>query len=216
MPSEEKDLDEAYTRYGKRLKSKAATQDPTKDENLRARLEDVDSQAPSKSELFAESETRLKQLKEEFQIEIQLPQTLQEYIVYHLAPGQISGSTSTTITVADLYSEIHNVVQFRKLSRKEFQKKLKQLEKEEAIHLKEIQGTLVVKLREEFLSEDEATILDVAARKDGKASLEQIMLSTGWPQARVQIALDSLVAKKMVIKKKSFTRGTRYQVSDET
>ena len=212
MPSEENDLDEAYARYGKRLKAKVAAQDPTKNEELRERLEDVDSQAPSKSKLFTESESRLEQLKEEFQIEIQQPQTLQEYVIHLLASGQISDSS--TVAVADLYSEIHEVKQFRKLSRKDFQKTLKQLEKEEALHLKEIQDTLVVKLHDEFLSEDEATILDVAARKDGKASIEQIMLSTGWPQARVKIALDSLIAKNMVTKKRSFTRGTRYQVSD--
>jgi len=49
MPSEENDLDKAYSRYGKRLKSKVAAQDPTTDEKLRTRLEDVDSQTPSKS-----------------------------------------------------------------------------------------------------------------------------------------------------------------------
>ena len=117
--------------------------------------------------------------------------------------------------MADLFSETHEVEQFRKISQKEFQKTLKQLEKAGTIQLKEIQGTLVVKLHDEFLSEDEATILDVATRKDGKASLEQIMLSTGWTQARVRIALEALISKKMVLRKTSFTRGTRYQVTSD-
>ncbi len=216
MPSEKNDLDKAYSKYRKKLKSKIAEQDPTKDEELRLRLEEVDRQSPSKSKLFIDSDIRLEQLKEEFHFEIQMPQTLQEYIVYFLTQRRMAETSITTFAVADLYSEIHEVDQYRKLSKKEFQKSLKQLEKEDTVQLKEIQGTLVVKLRDEFLSEDEAAILDIAARKDGKASLEQIMLSTGWTQARVQIALDSLVAKKMVVEKKSFTRGTRYQVSGDT
>jgi DNA-binding MarR family transcriptional regulator len=215
MPSEENDLDEAYSRYGKRLKSKEAAQDPTKDEELRTRLEQVDRQSSKKSELFTESDTRLEQLKEEFQIEVQIPQTLSEYVVYLLAQGQMSSPSAATVALADLFSETHEVEQFRKISQKEFQKTLKQLEKAGTIQLKEIQGTLVVKLRDEFLSEDEATILDVAARKDGKASLEQIMLSTGWTQARVQIALEALISKNMVVRKTSFTRGTRYQVPND-
>ncbi len=215
MPSEENDLDEAYSRYGKRLKSKVTAKDPTKDEELRTRLEQVDRQSPKKTELFTESSTRLEQLKEEFQIEVHIPQTLPDYVVYLLAHGQVSGPQTTTVTMADLFSKTHEVEQFRKISQKEFQKILKQLEKADTIQLKEIQGTLVVKLRDEFLSEDEATILDVAARKDGKASLEQIMLSTGWTQARVQIALESLISKNMVVRKTSFTRGTRYQVSND-
>jgi hypothetical protein len=215
MPSEENDLDEAYSRYGKRLKSKVAAKDPTKDEELRTRLEQVDRQSPKETELFTESDIRLAQLKEEFQIEIHIPQTLPDYVVYLLAQGQVSSPSTTTVTMADLYSETHEAEQFRQISQKEFQKTLKKLEKTGTIQLKEIQGTLVVKLHDEFLSDDEATILDVAARKDGKASLEQIMLSTGWTQARVQIALESLISKNMVVRKTSFTRGTRYQVSND-
>jgi hypothetical protein len=215
MPSEENDLDEAYSRYGKRLKSKVAAKEPTKDDELRARVEQVDRQSPKKTELFTESSKRLAQLREEFQIEVHIPQTLPDYVVYLLAQGQISGTSTTTVAVADLFSETHEVEQFQKISQKEFQKILKQLEKADTIQLKEIQGTLIVKLRDEFLSEDETTILNVAARKEGKASLEQIMLSTGWSQARVQIALETLISKNMVVRKTSFTRGTRYQVSND-
>jgi hypothetical protein len=211
MPSEENDLDEAYTRFGKRLKSKQIAQDPTKDEVLRTRLEEVDRQAPEKTKLFGEADTRLEQLKEEFHIEVQKPQTLREYVVYLL-----SQDSSVAISVADLYSKIHDVDQYKRFSRKDIRKQLKKLEKEEMVNLTEIEGTLVIKLRDEFLSEDEATILDIAARKSGKVSMEQIMVSTGWTQARTQIALDALVVKKMVVQKKSFTRGTRYQVSNDT
>lgn len=212
MPSEENDVDEAYSRFGKRLKSKEAAQHPTKDEELRKRLEEVDRQAPSKSKLFVDADTRLEQLKEEFHIEVQKPQTLQEYIIYLLAQDL----TAPTIAVADLYSKIHQMDQYKRLSRKEFQKQLQQLEKEETVQLSEVQGTLVIQLRDEFLSEDEATILDIAVRKSGKVSMEQIMVSTGWTQVRTQFALDSLVSKKMVAQKKSFTRGTRYQVTNDT
>jgi hypothetical protein len=214
MSPEEKDLDDAYSRYGKRLKSKLAKQEPTKDEKIRTRLEQVDREAPLDSRLFAQSDARLEQLKEEFQIAIQKPQTLQEYIVYLLAQEHVGGTAGSNIALVDLYSAIHHVDQYRKLSRKEFEKSLKRLEKEATVQLTEIRGTLVVKLRDRFLSEDEATILDIAARKDGKTSLEQIMLSTRWTQARVQTALDSLITKKMIVQKKSYTRGTRYQVSE--
>ncbi len=211
MPSKENDLDEAYSRLGKRLKSKEAAQDPTKDEALRTRLEEVNRQAPSKSKLFVETNSRLEQLQEEFQIEVQKPQTLQEYLVFLLAQD-----TAAAIAVADLYSKIHEVEQYKGLSQKEFQRQLKQLEEEEMVHLTEIQGVLVIKLQDDFLSEDEATILDIASRKSGKVSMEQIMVSTGWSQVRTQIALDSLKAKKMVSQKKSFTRGTRYQLTNDT
>jgi hypothetical protein len=216
MPSEEKDLDEAFSRYRKRLKDKMAARDPVKDDELRERLEEVDRHSPEKSELFADSEARLQQLIEEFHIEVQVPQTLQEYIVYLLAQGHVGEPSSTTVSVADLYTEIHDVNEYRKVSRKDFEKALKQLEKNRTVHLSEVQGTRIVKLHSQFLSEDEAAILDVTARKDGKASIEQIMVSTGWTQARVQIVLDALISKNMVVKKKSFTRGTRYQLSEDT
>ena len=212
MPSEENDLDEAYSRFGKRLKSKEASQDPAKDKALRTRLEEVDRQAPSKSKLFVEADSRLEQLKEELQIEVQKPQTLHEYVVYLLAHDP----TTTAVAVADLYSTIHELDQYKGLSRKAFHKQLEQLEKENTVFLTEIQGTLVIKLRDEFLSEDEATILDIAARKKGKTSMEQIMVSTGWTQARTKLALDALTTKKMVVQKKSFTRGIQYQVSNDT
>ncbi|MFX1318670.1 MAG: hypothetical protein ACFE9D_02925 [Promethearchaeota archaeon] len=211
MPSKENDLDEAYSRFRKRLKSKEAAQNPIEDEALRTRLEEVDRQAPSKSTLFIEADSRLEQLKEEFHIEVQKPQTLQEHVVFLLARDSVAA-----IVVADLYSKIHEMEQYKRLSHKEFQKQLKQLEKEEKVRLSEIQGVLVIKLHDEFLSEDEATILDVAARKSGKISMEQIMVSTGWSQARTQMALDSLAAKKMLVQKKSFTRGTRYQLTKDT
>lgn len=216
MPSEEKDLDEAFSRYSKRLKDKMTARDPVNDDELRERLEEVDRHSPEKSELFADSEARLQQLKEEFHIEVQVPQTLQEYIVYLLAQGHVGEPSSTTVSVADLYTEIHDLNEYRKVSRKDFEKALKQLEKNRTVHLSEVQGTRIAKLHSQFLSEDEAAILDVAARKDGKASIEQIMVSTGWTQARVQIALDALISKDMVVKKKSFTRGTRYQLSEDT
>ena len=88
MPAEQDnqdDLDEAFQRFGKRLKGKVEAGDPTKDSEFRTRLEEVDSQVPSKAQLFSEVESQLKQLKEEFHIEIQLPQTLEESIVHLLA-----------------------------------------------------------------------------------------------------------------------------------
>ncbi len=215
MPAEENDLDEAYARFSKRLKAKAAESDPTKDATLRGHLEEIDKKTPEKSQLFADAELRLKRLKDEFQIEIQTPQTLQEHIIFLLSQGQIATPPGTPVTMADLYSEIHEVDKFRTLSNKEIRKTLKQLEKADVVHLSEIQGTHIVRLHNEFMSDDEAAILDIAARKAGKVSVEQIMLSTQWPQARVQIALDLLVAKKLVILKRSFTRGTRYQVPEK-
>ena len=55
---------------------------------------------------------------------------------------------------------------------------------------------VIASMHDEFLSEDAATILDIAARKGGKVTLEQIMLTTQWSQARVTIALNSLMTKK--------------------
>ncbi len=218
MPSEQDDnseLDEAFQRYRKRLKKKASESEPIKDAELRSRLEAVDDQTPSKTPLFSDADSRLQQLKEEFHIEVQTPQTLSEQILHLLAKEQRSRTQDGTMSAADLYSRIHETDRFNQLSNKEFQKALKQLEKDEMVQVSEIQGTLLVRMHDEFLSEDAATILDIAARKGGKVTLEQIMLTTQWSQARVTIALDSLMAKKMVTQKKSFVSGTRYQVTEE-
>jgi hypothetical protein len=158
---------------------------------------------------------RLQQLKEEFHIEVRTPQTLPEQIVHFLAQERRSGTQDGTMSAADLYSRIHETDRFNQLSNKEFQKALKQLEKDEMVQVSEIRGTLLVRMHDEFLSEDAATILDIAARKGGKVTLEQIMLTTQWSQARVTITLNSLMAKKMVMQKKSFVNGTRYQVTKE-
>jgi hypothetical protein len=119
------------------------------------------------------------------------------------------------IAAADVYGQIHGTKQHRGLSSKAFHKLLKKLEKEGVLQLTEVKGTLVLQLRSEFLSEDEATILRIAARKDGKASLEAIMLSTQWPQARVRLALKALIDKNMMKPKKSFVSGTRYEVTEK-
>ena len=218
MPSEQEDngdLDKAFQQFGKRLKKKESESDPNKDAELRTRLEDVDGHAPSKSPLFSDADSRLQQLKEEFHIEVHSPQTLHEQIVHLLAQERGSGTQDATVTAADLYSRIHETDRFNQLSSKEFQKALKQLEKDEVVQVSEIKGTLLVRMCDEFLGEDEVTILDIAARKGGKVSLEQIMLTTHWSQARVTIALNALMAKKMVMQKKSFVGGTRFQVSEE-
>lgn len=217
MPSEHDnntDFDEAYDRFGKRLKQKVTDRDPTKDSDLRDRLEDVDTQAPTKSPFFSDAAARLHLLKEDFQIEVQSPQTIQEHIIHLLTHQRSESTLDSTLTVADLYAQLHELDDFKKLSNKNLRKTLKHLEKDEMVQLSEIRGVLVVRLREEFLSEDEATILDIAARKGGKISLEQVMVSTKWSQARVQLALESLIAKEMVIPKKGFIRGTRYEVPD--
>lgn len=218
MPGEEKkqnNLDEAYQRFGKRLKEKAKEQAPTKDPNLRARIKEINAQKTGKAVIFSEEEPRLQQLIEEFEIEIQRPETLEEHIVYLLAQNRGDSSKESTWSAADLYSQIHELRQYSGLSSKEFQKTLKRMEKNNVVQLQEIQGTLIIQIRSEFLSEDEASILDVATRKGGKVSLEQIMVSTQFAHARVQIALEALMAKKMVIQKKSFTKGTRYQISEQ-
>lgn len=218
MPSEHddnSDLDEAFRRFSKRLKKKASAGEPIKDAELRSRLEAIDDQAPSKSLLFSDADSRLQQLKEEFHIEVQTPQTLPAQIAHFLAQARRSETQDGTMSVADLYSRIHETDRFNQLSNKEFQKAIKQLEKDGMVQVSEIQGTLLIRMHEEFLSEDAATILDIAARKGGKVTLEQIMLTTQWSQARVTIALNSLMAKKMVKQKKSFVSGTRYQVTEE-
>lgn len=209
----ENNLDKAFEQFGKRLRAKAKEQDPTKDIELQSRLEKINDQAPLKSDLFAAAESRLTQLKEEFHFELQTPQTPRDLIVHLLATPELSGVVKQPIPAADVYTQIHQTEQYRKLSSKAFYKLLKQLEKDEVLQLLEVKGTLVVQLKSEFLSEDESVILGIAARKRGRASLEEIMLSTQWPQTRVRLALESLIAKNMVTAKKSIVNGTRYQAS---
>ena len=107
MPSEQDDnseLDEAFQRYSKRLKKKASESEPIKDAGLRTRLEAIDDRAPSKTPLFSDADSRLQQLKEEFHIEVQTPQTLPEQIVHLLAQARRSGTQDGTMSAADLYS----------------------------------------------------------------------------------------------------------------
>ena len=217
MPTNEKEneLDQAFEQFGKRLKAKAKAEDPTKDADLRARLESIDEKAPADSILFEEAVPRLQELKEEFHFEIQVPQTPQDHVVHLLATAQPTTAVEGPLAAADLYTQIHATEEHRGLSSKAFHKLLKKLEKERVIQITEVKGTLVVQLRSEFLSEDEATILGIAARKEGKASIEAIMLSTQWSQARVRLALEALISKNMMVPKKSFVSGTRYEVTEK-
>jgi len=217
MPTNEKEneLDSAFEQFGKQLKAKVKAKDPTKDTDFRIRLETIADKTPSDSSLLEEAEPRLQQLKEEFHFEIQVPQTPQDHVVHLLATSQPSTAISGPIAAADVYAQIHATEEYRGLSNKAFHKLLKKLEKDGVLQLTEIKGTLVLQLRSEFLSEDEATILGIAARKEGKASLEAIMLSTQWPQARVRFALESLITKNLMVPKKSFVSGTRYEVTEE-
>jgi len=217
MPTneKEKDLDQAFEQFGKQLKAKVKAKEPTKDAEFQTRLETINDQIPKNSILFEEAEPRLQKLKAEFHFEIQIPQTPQEHVVHLLATSESPTAFAGPLAAADLYAQIHATEQHHGLSSKAFHKLLKRLEKEGVIQLSEVKGTLVLQLRSEFLSEDEATILRVAARKEGKASLEAIMLSTQWSQARVRLALEALIAKNMMVTKKSFVSGTQYEVTEK-
>lgn len=217
MPTneKEKDLDQAFEQFGKQLKARVKAKDPTKDTEFRTRLETVDDQAPADSILFEAAKSRLQQLKEEFHFEVQVPQTPQDHVVHLLATSEPPTTFAGPLAAADLYAQIHATEQHRGLSSKAFHKLLKKLEKDGVVQISEVKGTLVLQLRSEFLTEDEATILRIAARKEGKASLEEIMLSTQWPQARVRLALEALITKNMMKLKKSFVDGTRYEVAEK-
>jgi hypothetical protein len=217
MPTNERenDLDQAFRQFGKQLRAKVKAKDPTKNADLQARLESIDDQTPSNSILFEQAEPRLHQLKEEFHFEVQIPQTPQDHVVHLLAASQAASTIEGPLAAADVYAQIHGSEQHRGLSMKAFHKFLKKLEKDGVIQLAEVKGTLVLQLCSEFLTEDESTILGIAARKEGKASLEAIMLSTQWPQARVRLALEALIAKDLMVIKKSFVSGTRYQVTEK-
>ena len=217
MPTneKEKDLDQAFEQFGKQLKAKVKAKDPTKDAEFRTRLEAIDDQAPADSTLFKAAEPRLQQLKEEFHFEVQVPQTPQDHVVHLLATSEPPTAIAGPLAAADLYAQIHATEQHRGLSSKAFHKLLKKLEKNGVVQISEVKGTLVLQLRSEFLTEDETTILRIAARKEGKASLEEIMLSTQWPQARVRLALEALITKNMMQLKKSFVNGTRYEVTEK-
>ncbi len=216
MPPEYTDdeLDAAFKRFGKRLKAKEVAQDPAKTRELKTRVEELAHQAPRKAKFFAASSERLDRLQTDFEIIIQPPDTLPELIVFLLAQEKIRGKTTLTTTAVDLYTRIHEEANFPYISIKAFQKALKQLRKSEVLDLQEINDTLTLRLRQEFLSDDEATILDLAARKGGSISMEQAMVSTQWSHARVRAILETLTSKKLVVVKSSYSRGTRYQVKN--
>ena len=77
MPTHEKEneLDQAFEQFRKQLKAKIRAKDPTEDTDFRTRLESIDDATPADSTLFREAEPRLRQLKEEFHFEVQVPQT---------------------------------------------------------------------------------------------------------------------------------------------
>ncbi|MFX1474262.1 MAG: hypothetical protein ACFFCO_02125 [Promethearchaeota archaeon] len=217
MPEEETDeLDEAYRRFSQHLKSKLAERDPARDAELRARLERVDSETPHRARLFAEGEDTLRRLKSDFQITLKPPDTLEEYLVYLLTLERSSLAKPTTIAAADLYSQLHDASYFSDVSFKDFRRALAQLEKEKVLSLHESRGTVMIRIHQEFLSDDAAELLDVAARKGGALSLEQAMVATGWPQARVRTALEELLKKQLVVQTRSFVHGTQFQTTDQT
>lgn len=215
MREEENDeLDEAYRRFSQHLKRTLAERDPTRDAELRARFERVDSEAPHRARLFEEGEETLTQLRRDFQIALKTPSNLEEYLVYLLALERSGGARTTTLPAADLYSQLLDARYFSDISIKDFQRALAQLEKEKVLALEEQQDTIVIHIHQDFLSDDAAELLDIAARKGGVLSLEQAMLATGWTQARVRKALDTLLEKKLVVRKRSFVHGTRFETTE--
>lgn len=215
MPAEHEqddEVDAAYRRFGKRLKEKTANQDVTKDPTLRARVQELDAQAPQRAELFSKAGATLQRLKADFQITLQLPTTLPEFVVYLLA--QMRGASGPTVAVADVYTQLRDSRNFSDVSFKAFRKALLQLEQKGTLKLEEQEGTLLVHLLERFMSDDEAALLDLAARKGGTVTAEQAMVSMQWPQARVRYAFEALVAKKLVVRSAGFVEGTRYRVPD--
>jgi hypothetical protein len=209
------ELDEAFRRFGKQLKEREIERHPTKDEALRERVEQIDAEAPHRSKLFAESEETLQRLKKDFQIVVIQPKTLHDNLIYLLTRRHVLGPSESTIAAADLYTKIHEIPDFAGISTKAFRKSLKKLEKKQILHLHESEGVLLIRLRQEFLSDDEAELLDIAARKGGAISLEEAMLATQWPLARVRTAIEALLAKKMIAEKRGFVHGTRFHVTEE-
>jgi hypothetical protein len=215
MHEEENDeLDEAYRRFSEHLKRTLAERDPARDVELRERFERVEAEEPHRARLFAEGEETLRQLRRDFEITLKTPSTLKEYLVYLLALERSSTARATTLPAADLYSQLLDARYFSDISIKDFQKALAQLEKDKVLILEELQGTIVIHIHQEFLSDDAAELLDVAARKGGVLSLEQAMVATGWPQARVRIALEALLEKNLVVRKRSFVHGTRFETTE--
>lgn len=215
MPTErEKDeeLDEAYRRFGKQLKEKVAQRDATNDPKLRARIQDLDAEAPQRAELFSKAGATLQRLRDDFRITVQPPATLPEFVVYLLARRR--SELGSTVAAADVYTLLKDAGQFSAVSFKAFRKALLQLEEKNALKLEEREGTLLVQLRQQFMSEDEAALLDLAARKGGNITVEQAMVALQWSQARVRTAFDALLAKKLVVRTTGFVEGTRYRVPD--
>jgi len=217
MPGEHEqddEMDAAYRRFGKQLKDKVANRDATRDPKLRARVQELDAQAPHRAELFTKAEATLQRLKDDFQITVQPPKTLPEFVIYILAQGRTKPDSGSTVAVADVYTQLREVRDFSEVSFKAFRKALAQLEQKDALKLEEREGTLLVHLRQQFMSDDEAALLDLAARKGGTVTAEQAMVAMQWPQARVRTAFDALLAKKLVVRSASFVEGTRYRVPD--
>lgn len=217
MPTEHEqddEMDVAYRRFGKQLKDKVASRDATRDSKLRARVQELDAQAPQRAELFSKAEETLQRLKDDFQITVQPPKTLPEFVIYILAQRRTKVESGSTVAVADVYTQLRDVREFSEVSFKAFRKALVQLEQKDALKLEEREGTLLVHLRQQFMSDDEAALLDLAARKGGTVTAEQAMVAMQWPQARVRTAFDALLAKKLVVRSASFVEGTRYRVPD--
>ena len=215
MPSEESnnDLDTAFKRYGKRLKKTEADQDPKRDRDLRARVEKIDATIPYNAELTSETERILKVLKDDFEIVVKPPSTPDEFLVHLLARRRIQDPSTWTIAASELYTQLHEIPSFQRISPKTLRKVLTRLEKKKVLQLKESEETLLIRLRSDFLTEDEARLLDIAARKGGVVTMEQAMVSTQWSQARVVTALEALTAKKMLVLKKGYAHGKQYQVT---
>jgi len=217
MSSEKNNDDElngAFQRFGKQLKEREVERAPIKDDKLRERVEKIDSEASHRTRLFAETEETLQRLKRDFQIVVQAPKNLNELLVYLLTRRHALGPSESTITAADLYTKLHETPDFSSVSPKAFQKALNKLEKKQILRLHKSEGVLLIRLRQEFLSNDEAELLDIAARKGGAISLEAAMLATRWPLARVRTAIDALLAKKMISEKRGFVHGTRFEVTE--
>lgn len=72
------------------------------------------------------------------------------------------------------------------------------------------EGTRIVSFIPVSLTGDPGQVLELAATRDGRLSIEDIVVGLGWTDSRARSALDLLVENGVTKVQKSFSKSTTY------
>ncbi|MHA1206521.1 MAG: hypothetical protein ACTSRJ_00930 [Candidatus Hodarchaeales archaeon] len=119
-----------------------------------------------------------------------------------LEAGKLSRSRSGGIlSVSDLILKLNDESKGIVVSITDVNEALKLLVSNGLIHqIRKLVGMKIIEFLDPQLTQDNQTILEIAAQTNGQITLTELVQKTSWTIERVEIGLNSLINKKIVVK----------------